>query len=69
MRGLYFENVLTLKAVERWEEQAMARDNSCKPVKVSRRIEAPADRIFAILADPVRHLDFDGSGMLRGSLS
>jgi uncharacterized protein YndB with AHSA1/START domain len=69
LRGLYFENFLTLKAVERWEEQAMARDNSCKPVKVSRTIEAPADRIFAILADPVRHLEFDGSDMLRGSLS
>ncbi|HWC33613.1 MAG TPA: SRPBCC family protein [Mycobacteriales bacterium] len=36
-------------------------------VSVSRRIEASADRIFAVLADPGRHLDFDGSGMLRGS--
>jgi len=37
------------------------------PIDVSRRIEAPADRIFAILADPGRHMEFDGSGMLRGS--
>jgi hypothetical protein len=36
-----------------------------QPVAVSRRIEAPADRIFGILADPGRHPDLDGSGMLR----
>ena len=35
-------------------------------IDVSRRIEAPAGRIFAILADPGRHVEFDGSGMLRG---
>ena len=39
-----------------------------KPVEVSRRIEAPATRIFKILANPHRHLDFDGSGMLRGAV-
>ncbi len=37
-----------------------------KPLKVSRRIEAPAALIFAILASPQRHRDFDGSSMLRG---
>jgi uncharacterized protein YndB with AHSA1/START domain len=37
-------------------------------VEVSRRIEAPAARIFGILADPHRHPDFDGSGMLRGAV-
>lgn len=36
-------------------------------VSESRRIEAPADQIFAVLADPNRHLDFDGSQMLRGA--
>jgi hypothetical protein len=41
----------------------------CKPVEVSRRIEAPAARIFEILADPRRHIDFDGSDMLRGAVS
>jgi hypothetical protein len=35
-------------------------------LEVSRRIEAPAGRIFGILADPDRHSDFDGSDMLRG---
>jgi hypothetical protein len=37
-----------------------------KQVDVSRRIEAPAARIFSILANPQRHADFDGSDMLRG---
>lgn len=39
------------------------------PVAVSRRIDAPADRIFAILADPNRHTELDGTGMLRGVAS
>ena len=34
-------------------------------VEASRRIKAPADRIFQILANPQRHKDFDGSRMLR----
>lgn len=33
---------------------------------VERIIAAPADRIFALLADPARHREFDGSGALRG---
>ncbi|MGA8427409.1 MAG: hypothetical protein WB801_07465, partial [Candidatus Dormiibacterota bacterium] len=39
-----------------------------KLVEVSRRIEAPAALIFKILANPQRHMDFDGSGMLRGAV-
>jgi len=39
-----------------------------KLVEASRRIEAPADLIFEILANPQRHMDFDGSGMLRGAV-
>ena len=39
-----------------------------KPVEVSRRIEAPAALIFKIRANPQRHMDFDGSGMLRGAV-
>jgi uncharacterized protein YndB with AHSA1/START domain len=35
-------------------------------VEVSRRIAAPAARIFEILATPRRHAEIDGSGMLRG---
>jgi len=36
---------------------------------VSRRIAAPAADIFRILADPRRHTELDGSGMLRGAVS
>jgi len=38
-------------------------------VRVSRRIEAPAADVFRVLADPRRHLEIDGSGMLRGAVS
>ena len=38
------------------------------PLEVSRRIEAPAARIFEILATPQRHREFDGSDMLRGAV-
>jgi hypothetical protein len=37
-----------------------------KLVEASRRIEASAELIFEILANPQRHADFDGSDMLRG---
>jgi uncharacterized protein YndB with AHSA1/START domain len=40
-----------------------------KSVAVSRRIQAPAARIFEVLADPRRHADIDGSDMLRGAVS
>ena len=38
-------------------------------VSVQRRIEAPAETIFAILCDPARHVDLDGSGMVRSAVS
>jgi hypothetical protein len=44
----------------------MAEEN--KPLEVSRRIQAPAALIFKILANPLRHMDFDGSHMLRGAV-
>jgi hypothetical protein len=40
-----------------------------QPVTVSRRICAAAHDIFQILANPMRHPEFDGSGMLRGAVS
>ena len=41
------------------------------PWIVSRSIvvQAPADRVFDLIADPRRHPDFDGSGSVRGSVS
>ena len=47
----------------------MMGNDECKPVSVSRRIEAPAAGIFKLLADPDRHPEFDGSGMLRPGAS
>jgi hypothetical protein len=38
-------------------------------VSVSRRIEAPAGAIFGVLANPGRHTEIDGSGMLRGAVT
>lgn len=34
---------------------------------VSRRIAAPASRLFELLADPQRHAEFDGSDMVRAA--
>ena len=44
-------------------------DAQYEPVRVSRRIAAPADAIFQVLADPRKHVEFDGSGSLRGSVT
>jgi hypothetical protein len=44
----------------------MADDS--KRIEVSRRIEAPATLIFEILANPRRHVEFDGSDMVRGPI-
>ena len=38
-------------------------------VSVTRRIDAPVERVFASISDPARHPSFDGSGMLRDSTS
>ena len=37
-----------------------------RQVSVERLVAAPADRIFALLADPRRHAEFDGSGTVQG---
>lgn len=34
--------------------------------EISRRVHAPAAAIFAVVRDPARHVEFDGSRMLRG---
>jgi hypothetical protein len=43
-------------------------EESCRML-VSRRIEADAPTIFAIVADPGRHTEIDGSEMLRGAFT
>src|SRR5262249_35557258 len=47
----------------------MTRTTGGPLVVASRRIGAPAADLFGILADPRRHPDLDGSGMLRGGAS
>lgn len=44
-------------------------DGECARVAVSRHIGAPPADIFQILANPRRHPDIDGSGMLRGPIA
>ena len=44
----------------------MCRGN--KPDRSITQIGAPAASIFEVLANPQRHKDFDGSGMLRGAV-
>ncbi|MEO7571820.1 MAG: SRPBCC family protein [Acidimicrobiales bacterium] len=34
----------------------------------TRRIDAPADAVFAVLADPATHADIDGTGWVKGPL-
>jgi len=40
---------------------------SADRVTVTRRIAAPAHAIFLLVSDPARHVDIDGSGMLRAA--
>jgi uncharacterized protein YndB with AHSA1/START domain len=40
--------------------------DTSKKLEASRVIEAPAEDIFALLADPNRHTEFDGTDTLRG---
>ena len=42
---------------------------NCQPVSMSRRIDAPAEVLFAVLADPARHPSIDGSGMVGQALT
>lgn len=37
-----------------------------RKLQVSATIDAPPERIFALLADPAYHTELDGTGMLRG---
>jgi hypothetical protein len=50
-------------------KEALMAENAYQPITVSRRIGAPASVIFPILANPGRHRELDGSGMLRGVVS
>ena len=45
----------------------MASSPTENAVAVTRRIDAPASVIFAVLCDPANHVVIDGSGMLRST--
>jgi uncharacterized protein YndB with AHSA1/START domain len=45
----------------------MANNPTANFVAVTRRIDAPASSIFALLCDPASHVTIDGSGMLRST--
>src|SRR5437763_17017921 len=51
------------------KEPRLVADDEYQPVAVSRRISAPANEIFQVLSNPARHIEFDGSDMLRGAVS
>lgn len=37
-----------------------------RKLQVSGTVDAPPQQVFALLADPARHTELDGAGMLRG---
>jgi len=43
------------------------RMTSDRQIEVSRTVDAPPERTFALIADPDRHPDLDASGMVRAS--
>lgn len=44
-------------------------DDTCRPISVSRRIEAPAATLFRILTDPASHATIDGSEMVQRAVT
>jgi uncharacterized protein YndB with AHSA1/START domain len=46
------------------DDEDLAMSAQPQRISTTRRIAAPADRIFALLTDPRGHVDIDGSGML-----
>ena len=58
-----------MRAADQRRDGDLVADDEYQPVAVSRRISAPAHDIFQVLANPARHQEFDGSGMLRGPVS
>jgi uncharacterized protein YndB with AHSA1/START domain len=48
-------------------DTATSQGTGARSVSVSRVMRAPAARIFAVIDDPARHPDFDGSGTVRAA--
>jgi uncharacterized protein YndB with AHSA1/START domain len=59
-----------MKLTTRWPrpgERKESMTEESRSLEVSRRIGAPAERLFRILSNPQRHEELDGSDMLRGT--
>ncbi|MEJ2886259.1 SRPBCC family protein [Actinomycetospora aeridis] len=46
----------------------MSTDTTTEAVSATRRIEAPRESVFAVLADPASHAAIDGTGWVREAL-
>jgi uncharacterized protein YndB with AHSA1/START domain len=44
----------------------LRRATMAEQISVTRDVAASPEQVFALLADPARHIDIDGSGFLRG---
>lgn len=40
--------------------------SEAEQIKVTRTVDAPPEAVFAVLADPARHIEIDGTGFVRG---
>ncbi|MFE6778345.1 polyketide cyclase [Streptomyces sp. NPDC057702] len=52
-------------AVDQEKERETSRPEDREYVSVSLRVAAPAERVFAVLADPATHAAIDGTGWVR----
>ena len=50
------------------EPQSSSSSSNERLITRERVIAAPADKIFAVIADPRRHPDIDGSGSVKGAV-
>lgn len=46
----------------------MTHDTTATRIVVRRTVQAPSSQVFALLADPARHTEIDGSGTVRGAV-
>jgi uncharacterized protein YndB with AHSA1/START domain len=67
--GLHYRPGVAWRSKRSGQKGTAMTTGSCQPVSVSRRIDAPADVLFAVLADPARHPSIDGSGMVGQALT
>jgi hypothetical protein len=67
--GLHYRPGVAWRSKRSGQKVTAMTAGSCQPVSVSRRIDAPTEVLFAVLADPARHPSIDGSGMAEQALT